>query len=188
MKRFGALTTTVALMLNLGAASLYAQGVPVNLSFSGTSVPSAITVQPGASTSEYNLTGTGAPGPFTFTTLEASSVPPGPCPTADHPYLGSGVFRFQDGSLLMVSLTLGSDCLQFTSTGPVGHCTRTYQITGGTGRFKNASGGTIALTETVLAVLFDASSNPIFFAATGQMTGSVSGVGLAAGPPEDVRQ
>jgi hypothetical protein len=28
----------------------------------------------------------------------------------------AGVFRFQDGSLLMVSLTQGSDCLQFTST------------------------------------------------------------------------
>ena len=80
----------------------------------------------------------------------------------------------------MVSLTKGSDCLDFTATGPVAQCTRTYQITGGTGRFKNASGGTISLTETVLAVLFDASSNPIYFAATGDMTGTVSGVGMAA--------
>jgi hypothetical protein len=37
MKRVGTLTTTVALMLNLGVASVYAQQVPVTLSFSGTS-------------------------------------------------------------------------------------------------------------------------------------------------------
>ena len=187
MKRVGTLTTTVALMLNLGVASVYAQHVPVMLSFSGTSVPSTINIQPGAFTSEYNLTGTGTLGPFTFTTLNASSQPPGACPGTDHPYFGGGVFRFQDGSLLMVSLTQGSDCLQFTLTGPVAYCTRTFQITGGTGRFKHASGGTIALTETVLAVLFDASSNPIFFAVTGEMTGTVSGLAMAA-EPQDVRQ
>ena len=174
MKQVGTLTATVALMLNLGVASVYAQHMPIMVSFSGTSVPSTITIQPGAFTSEYNLNGTGTLGPFSFTTLEASSQAPGACPATDHPYLGSGVFRFQDGSLLMVSLTQGSDCLQFTSTGPVAHCTRTFQITRGTGRFKNASGGTIALTETVLAVLFDGSTNPVFFAATGQMTGTVS--------------
>jgi hypothetical protein len=69
----------------------------------------------------------------------------------------------------------------------VGLCTRTFQITGGTGRFKKASGGKIALTETVLAVLFDAVSNPVFFAATGEMTGAVSGVAMAA-ESQDVRQ
>jgi hypothetical protein len=156
--------------------------VPVTLSFSGTAVPSTISIQPGAFTSEYSLTGTGSLGPFTFRTLDASSQPPGTCPAANHPYAGAGVFRFQDGSLLMVNLTQGSDCLQFTPTGPVALCLRTFQVTGGTGRFKNASGGTIALTETVLAVLFDAASNPIFFAATGEMKGAVSGVAMAAEP------
>ena len=87
----------------------------------------------------------------------------------------------------MVSLTQGSDCLQFTPTGPVAHCTRTFQVTGGTGRFKNATGGKIVLTETVLTVLLDASSNPIFFAVTGEMTGTVSGVAMAA-EPQDERQ
>jgi hypothetical protein len=187
MKRFGTLTTTAALMLNLGAASVYAQHAPVALLFSGTSVPSTITIQPGAPTSEYSLAGTGTLGKFILTTLEASSQPPGPCPTTDHPYSGAGVFRFADGSLLMVNLTQGSDCLQFTPTGPVAHCTRTFQVTGGTGRFKNASGGTIALNETVLAVLFDASNNPIFFAATGEMTGTVSGAAATA-EPQDVQQ
>jgi len=180
MKRVGTLTSTVALMLNLGAASLHAQNLPVSLAFSGTSVPSTINILAGAPSGEYNLAGTGALGSFTLTTLEASSQPPGTCPATAHPYSGAGVFRFQDGSLLMVTITQGSDCLQFTPTGPVAHCTRTFQITGGTGRFKNASGGTIALAETVMAVLFDASGNPSFFAASGVMTGTVSGVSMDA--------
>jgi hypothetical protein len=187
MKRIATLKTTVALMLNLGVASVYAQHVPLTLSFSGTAVSSTINLQPGAVASEYNIVGSGTLGTFTFRTVEASSVPPGACPGINHSYAGAGVFRFEDGSLLMVNLTQGSDCLQFTSTGPVAHCTRTFQITGGTGRFKNASGGTIALTETVLAVLFDASSNPVLFAATGEMTGAVSGVAMAV-ESQDVRQ
>jgi hypothetical protein len=187
MRRIATLTSTVALIINIGVASVYAQNMPVILSFSGTSVPSTINLQPAASTSEYNLTGTGTLGAFTFTTLEATSVPPDACPGIDHPYTGAGVFRFQDGSLLMVKLTQGSDCLQFTATGPVAHCTRTFQVTGGTGRFKNASGGTLSLSETVLAVLFDASNNPVFFAATGELTGTVSRVAMA-GAPQDERQ
>jgi hypothetical protein len=51
----------------------------------------------------------------------------------------------------------------------------TFQITGGTGRFKDAS-GFLVLTETVLPVLADASNNPVLFAATGEFTGTVSGV------------
>jgi hypothetical protein len=101
----------------------------------------------------------------------------------NHSYLGGGVFRFEDGSLLMVTLTQGSDCLQFTPAGPVGLCTRTFKITGGTGRLKNASGGTIFLAETVSAVVFDGSMNPVFFATAGQMT--VSGVTPGGGPNGD---
>jgi hypothetical protein len=50
-----------------------------------------------------------------------------------------------------------------------------FQITGGTGRFKNAT-GLLTLTETVTTVLSDAFSNPVFFSATGEITGTVSGV------------
>jgi hypothetical protein len=50
-----------------------------------------------------------------------------------------------------------------------------FQVIGGTGRFNNAS-GTITLTETVVPVLADASHNPAFFAATGEFTGTISGV------------
>jgi len=164
-------------MLGLGAASVYGQNLPLTLSFSGTAVPSTLNL--GAPASEYNIAGTGTLGSFTLRTEEANSVPPGACPGINHPYAGAGVFRFEDGSLLMVNITQGSDCLLFTPTGPVAHCTRTFQITGGTGRLKNASGGTITLTETVMAVLFDASGNPVLFAATGDMTGEISGVASA---------
>jgi hypothetical protein len=186
MKRVGTLTTTVALMLNLGVASVNAQQLPVMLSFSGTEQSNTLNLQAGAVTSEINIAGSSTLGPFSYHGVEASNVPPGSCPAINHPYAGAGVFRFEDGSLLMVNLTQGSDCLQTTSTGPVGYCTRTFQITGRTGRLKEASGGTIVLTETVLAVLFDASKNPVLFATTGEMAAMLSGVTLAE--PKDVRQ
>jgi len=87
---------------------------------------------------------------------------------------GAAVFRFQDGSLLYVQLTPGgSDCVDFAA----GHaiCIRNFQITGGTGRFKNASGA-LTLTETVVPVLADNSGIPVFFAATGGIKGTISGV------------
>ena len=41
--------------------------------------------------------------------------------------------------------------------------------------FKDAS-GVLSFTETVVPVLADALHNPVFFAATGEFTGTVSGV------------
>jgi len=58
----------------------------------------------------------------------------------------------------------------------------TFQITGGTGRFKDVS-GILTLTETVQPVLADASNNPVFFASTGEFKGTVSGMAR-----EDERQ
>ncbi len=187
MKRIATLTAMAALMLSLGVANVYAQHAPVTMSFSGTSVPSMITIQPGVVSSEYDLAGRGALGAFTFRTVESSDQPPGACPAADHSYAGAGVIRFEDGSMVMVNLTQGSDCLDFSAAVPVAHCTRTFQITGGTGRFKNLSSGTITLTETVLAVLFDASNNPVLFAATGELTGTGSSMAMAA-ESRDARQ
>jgi hypothetical protein len=182
MKQIASLTAIAALMLGLGAVNVYAQHLPLTFSFSGTEESSTLNLQAGAVASEWNMAGSGTLGRFNYHGVEASDVPPGACPGMNHPYAGAGVFRFEDGSLMMVSLTQGSDCLQFTSTGPVAHCTRTFQITGGTGRLKNVSAGTIAVTGTVLAVLFDASSKPVLFANTGQMTGMVSEVASAAEP------
>jgi hypothetical protein len=95
---------------------------------------------------------------------------------------GAGVFRFQDGSLLKVNLTQGADCIDLAAQ--QGNCTVTLQITGGTGRFKDAS-GTLTLSETNVPVLADALNNPVFFASTGEFTGTVSGVAREADRQED---
>jgi hypothetical protein len=56
-----------------------------------------------------------------------------------------------------------------------GHCTLIFKIASGTGRLLHAS-GILTLTETAVGVLADATGNPVFFASTGEITGTVSGV------------
>jgi hypothetical protein len=175
--------TALALMLNLGAATVYAQHYPVKMTYSGTSGASAINLQhPGTATGEENFAGNGALGQFTFLLISAETTspqqpPPSTCSGPANIYFsrvgGAGVFRFQDGSLLKVNLTEGADCVDLAAQRA--HCTLTLQISGGTGRFKNAS-GTFTLTETNVPVLTDALNNPVFFASTGEFTGTVSGV------------
>jgi hypothetical protein len=179
---------TVALMLNLGVAGIYAQQNPVNMTFSGTSASSTINLQqPNTQTGEDNFAGNGSLGPFTFRNISAETASPQQSSTCSGPaqlyflrVAGAGVFHFQDGSLLKVNLTQGADCIDLAAG--QANCTMTFQITGGTGRFKNAS-GILTLTETVLPVLADAANNPVFFASTGEFTGMVSGVAA-----EDQRQ
>jgi hypothetical protein len=159
----------LALMLNLGVATVYAQHYPVKMTYSGT-------------TGEENFAGNGALGQFTFLLISAETTspqqpPPSTCSGPANIYFsrvgGAGVFRFQDGSLLKVNLTEGADCVDLAAQRA--HCTLTLQISGGTGRFKNAS-GTFTLTETNVPVLTDALNNPVFFASTGEFTGTISGV------------
>ena len=181
----------IALMLNLGVASVYAQQRPVKMVFSGTSAASTINLQqPNTTNDEDNFAGSGMLGSFTFRNVRAIAAAPQPSSTCSGPnqlyfseVAGAGVFRFQDGSLLNVKLTQGSDCIDLAAQ--EAHCTVTYQITGGTGRFQNAS-GVLTFTETVAPVLADAFNNPVFFAATGEFTGTVSGVALEE--PQDVRR
>ncbi len=179
--------TTMAVILNLGIAGLYAQGTQVRMTFSGTEGTSAIDLQypdPHShlkSNSEFNFGGNGSLGSFTFQNVEAESDLQFPqqssaCAAneAYYPTLaGGGVFRFRDGSLLTVKLTEGHDCIDFQSL--VAHCTRIFEITGGTNRFKGAS-GELKLTEAVKPAVFDAAGLPAFFAAKGKFTGMVSGV------------
>jgi hypothetical protein len=181
----------IALMLNLGVASVYAQRYPVKMAYSGTSGPSAVNLQqPGTQTVEENFAGNGALGPFTFRLISAETTspqqPPSTCSGPANIYFsrvaGAGVLRFQDGSLLKVNLTQGADCIDLAAQ--QGHCTLTFQITGGTGRFKDAS-GTLTLTETNVPVLTDALNNPVFFASTGEFTGTVSGVAREADRQEE---
>lgn len=181
---------TIALMLNLGVASAYAHENPVKMTFSGTSAASTINLQqPDTSNDEDNLAGKGTLGSFTFRNVRAIANSPtasSTCSGANLLYFqdpaGAGVFRFQDGSLLNVHLTQGSDCVDLAAQ--QGHCTLTLQITGGTGRFKNAS-GTLTFTETSVPVLADALNNPVFFTATGEFTGTVIGAHEEQGQGEE---
>jgi hypothetical protein len=182
---------TVALLVNLGIAGAYAQQKSVKMTFSGTSEVSTFKLASGAGSSEDNFAGEGTLGSFTFRDLAAelpSSPPPGTCSGPNMLYavraVTTGVFRFRDGSLLNVSLTQGSDCIDLAAQ--QAHCTVIFHITGGTGLFKKAS-GTLTFMETVVPVLADASGNPTFFTSTGSFTGTVSGV-AAEDEPRDEQQ
>jgi hypothetical protein len=147
---------TVALMVNLGVASVYAQQRPVKMTFSGSMVATTINLQPNTVTDEELLAGNGSLGPFTFRKLRTDAVAPQPSSNCSGPTLinipvvaGAGVFRFEDGSLLTVTVTEGALCIDFQAL--VGHLTETYEITGGTGRFEGAK-GKLKLTGTLTPV------------------------------------
>lgn len=172
----------VAAVLALGVAAVYAQGpVNVKMTFSGASTDnSIINIQPNSSEDEDNFAGTGTLGSFTLRNVRAISNNLSSTTTCDL-YLtelaGAGVLRLQDGSLLYLQMKEGSDCINLT-TG-VAKCTLTFQIAGGTGRFQNASSPpdtTLTFTETVVTLMSDYLGNPISLAATGELTGPISGV------------
>ena len=110
---------TVALMLNLGVAGVYAQQRPVRMMLSGTNVPTTINLQPGTNTDEQDSAGNGSLGPFTFRELHADGPSPQPPSGCSGPHFavvaGAGVFRFQDGSLLIVTVKDGSGCINFAA-------------------------------------------------------------------------
>jgi len=180
----------VALILNLGVVAAHADDKPVKMTFSGTSAPSTINLQqPDTSNDGDNFAGQGTLGSFTVTNVRAIANSPGTsstCSGSNEIFLpelaGAGVFRFQDGSLLEVNLTQGGDCINLT-TGEA-HCSLRFQITGGTGRFQHAS-GVLRMTETVDTVAADALGNPVFFAATGGFTGTISGVSKEDSPDRE---
>lgn len=175
---------TIALMVNLAIVSAHAQQ-NVKMTFSGNGAASPIDLkQPNTNTGEEDLGGDGTLGSFTFRLVKADAAVPQPnsaCVGLYFPNVsGAGLFRFQDGSLLQVTLTGGADCIDLVHQ--VANCTFTLKINGGTGRFKNAS-GTLTLTEVAAPVLADATGNPVFFSEAGQFTGTISGIAR-----EDVRQ
>ena len=156
----------LALMLNLGVAGVYAQQRPFTGSFSGTSGPTTVTLA--QFSSEYQFVGHGTSGQFTFRTITGSnptSMVSG-CKQSGVAVKGGGVFRFDDGSLLMAELTDGTDCIN----PPTALCVRNFKITAGTGRFKNVSQGAVTFTFTVMPVLQGLSA-----IADGELTGTISG-------------
>jgi len=173
---------TMALMLNLGIAGAYAQK-SVSMTFQGTAGASTINLnQPSTNNDEDDFAGNGTLGTFTFRNVRAiTALPQPPSSTCSGPnqynfvsVAGAGVFRFNDGSLLIVTLTQGTDCIDLAAR--MAHCNLTFQITGGTGRFAHAS-GVLTMNEIVVPVLGDVNGNPVYFAATGGFTGTISGVG-----------
>jgi hypothetical protein len=168
---------TMTLILNLALAA-GAQQVPVRMTFSGTGGASSIDLKfPGANTAEENVAGSGIFGSFTLRDVRAASTVPQASNTCSAVFLpstvGAAQIRFQDGSLLKLTLVQGGDCIDFVH--PVGHCTLIFNITGGTGRFKNAS-GMLTYTETALPLLADGNGIPVYFSETGDITGAISGV------------
>lgn len=169
---------TVALMLNLGAAGMYAQQRPVKMTFSGTNVATTINLVPDTVTDEQHSAGVGSLGPFTFRELHADTLTPQSSSTCSGPYFlvvaGGGVFRFQDGSLLNVRITEGDGCIDLTAG--LARLTVKYQITGGTGRLEDAS-GELKYTATMKPVFFSPVSNrPALLTLTGEIEGTIARV------------
>lgn len=189
--------TTVALMLTLGIASLPAQqpaaqhagASRVRMSFSGSTMSTALAIAPNTSNHESHVAGSGSLGAFTYRGLwadESGSQSTGSCGSGFGPNVrivsGAGVFRFEDGSLLAVRLTEGTLCVDVSDPAhPVGRQSETYQITGGTGRFRNAAAScgatagdcTLQLTATRGLVLRDSAGAPKFFMFTGEFEGTL---------------
>jgi hypothetical protein len=171
---------TVAVMLTLGVAGAYAQGRghhqdherPIKMSFSGTNVATTINLQPDTVTDETQLEGTGTLGAFTFRELHADGRAPEPVAGCSGPSFlvvaGGGVFRFQDGSLLTVTVMDGSGCI-FARNAVL---TVNYAITGGTGRFTGA-GGKLTMTGTIAVVFRNASMAPALLINTGEFEGTL---------------
>jgi hypothetical protein len=147
------------------------------MTLSGTNAPSTVNLQTGTDTSEYSLAGSGTLGQFTLRVVSAATAYPqtsSSCSGLYFPMLaGEGVLRSHDGSLVKLSLTAGSDCIDLVAG--QAHCTRIFQIVGGTDRFKAASGGVLTLTMIVEPVV---PTNLQFFAVTGGLTGTISGVDI----------
>ena len=174
----------VAVMVHLavaGAGAAEERSTNVRMTASGTMTATTINLQDNTITDDEDLAGDGSLGVFTFHALRADALVPQtpelPATCATPLFLpvvsGGGVFRFDDGSLLVVNITGGGICIDLTAG--VARLTETYEIARGTGRFKRAS-GTLNLTMTVMPVLFNAEGGAQLLTMTGKFEGSVSGV------------
>ena len=165
----------VALMFALGVAGAYAQQEHghVKMTFSGTNMATTINLQANTVTDEMLAAGEGSLGRFTLRELHADGMAPPPdgCTGPSFGVLkGAGVFRFQDGSLLIVTVKDGSGCINLVER--FSALIVNYQITGGTGRFANAS-GELTMTATQTPVLRNATNAPALLPIAGQFEGTI---------------
>ncbi len=174
--------STLALVLAFGAAGIHAQQHPVRMTSTGSATYLAAQISLGPNTGQVNdlsATGDGSLGSFTLREMSATFTTPsntgcaGPNSAAFTFAFGAGVYRFSDGSLLTYKIKNGTVCIDFTAA--AANATVTSEITGGTGRFKNAMG---TLTGTVVGsypILFDASGRqPVLVVVpNGTVTGTI---------------
>ena len=134
---------------------------------------------PAPSPTKHILPGNGTLGAFTFRELHADGPSPQPPANCTGPSFavvsGAGVFRFQNGSLLIVTVVDGSGCVNLTARNA--GITVNYEVTGGTGRFAGASGN-LTMTATLVAVLRNASMQPALLTNTGEFEGTLVGASL----------
>jgi hypothetical protein len=174
--------STLALVLAFGAASIHAQQRPVQMTFTGSAAYLAAQISLGPNTgqvSDLSEAGDGSLGPFTLREMSATFAMPsstgcaGPNSAAFTFAAGAGVYRFSDGSLLTYKITGGTSCIDFTAA--AANTTVTHEITGGTGRFKKATGTLTLTTLGSYPILFDVSGRqPVLVVfPNGTVTGTI---------------
>ena len=145
---------------------------------SGDSLATMINLQDGTITDEEKLAGDGTFGAFTYHGLRADGdlVPSAMCstPLFVEVATGTGVFRFDDGSLLVVNITGGGLCIDLAAQ--KAQLTENYVIASGTGRFEHASGN-LTLVASIAPVVFNTAGNPQLLTIVGKFAGTVTGIG-----------
>ena len=174
-----------ALVAHLAVSSVFAENrsTHVSMTASGTMNGTEFNFGPNTVTDDEILAGEGTLGAYTYKALRTDartpSIPEPPFTCATPLFLpvvqdaGAGVFRFEDGSLLVVNVTGGGICIDLSAG--MAQLTQTYEIARGTGRFKHAS-GTLTSKLTVIPVLFDAAGAATFLTMNGKFEGSISGI------------
>jgi len=169
------------------SASIQARDYPVNMTYSGSITSQKVSAPPvslvaggNSALNEVTVAGNGSLGPFTLHEVAATAAQPTSfgCAAPDNSALftfvkAAGIFRFQDGSLLTYELKAGTSCIDFTKG--FGNSTIIETITGGTGRFKNASGTLTIKVPVSYPVLFDATMTEavLLVIPSGQVTGTI---------------
>jgi hypothetical protein len=177
------LISTLTLGVTLGAASMHALQYPVRMIFTGSGLYLSPQISLGANmgqATDISWSGDGSLGPFTHREVSAGNAMPTGSGCSGSNSLaftfgaGAGFYRFSDGSLLTYKITDGKSCIDFTVGSATG--TITHEITGGTGRFKNATGSLTVTTPSSYPLLFDATGQqPVLIVFPGgQITGTIT--------------
>ena len=188
--------TTVALMLNLGIASLYAQqpaeepsgASRIRMTFSGSTMSTTLAIAPDTLNHESHVAGNSSLGPLPIVACGLTLPARGPPAVAAAVSAGRfplwparGCFASRTEVSWRPSSRRESVCGGLGSRASGGSPVRDYQITGGTGRFRHAAAScavpaadcTFQLTAIRGLVLRDSAGAPKFFMFTGEFQGTL---------------